>query len=127
MVGGDFANDKDTTGNCVISKKGFSNWTRPATPPHGYRSCVEYISDKKMITCGTSGVDISEDGGNNLETDNTEGFHVVQKAKKGNAVFLAGGGGRIAKIGMVTYFLNIKYTAPSRKPKLTSISSEKVL
>ena len=98
IVGGDFANDKDTTGNCVISNDGINNWIRPSTPPHGYRSCVEYISNKKMITCGTSGVDISEDGGKNWKLITTEGFHVVQKAKKGNAVFLAGGSGRIAKL-----------------------------
>lgn len=98
IVGGDFANDKDTTGNCVITANGMDTWVRPATPPHGYRSCIEYITEKRMITCGTSGVDISEDGGNNWKLITTEGFHVVQKAKKGNAVFLAGGGGRIARL-----------------------------
>jgi hypothetical protein len=99
IVGGDFGNEKDTTANCFISESSTTQtWIRPATPPHGYRSCVEYITEARMITCGTSGVDISEDGGKNWKLISTEGFHVVQKAKKGNAVFLAGGGGRIAKL-----------------------------
>jgi len=98
VVGGDFANDKDTTQNCVLSKDGGILFFRPVTPPHGYRSCVEYISKTKLITCGTSGIDISEDAGMNWKQISTESFHVCQKAKKGKAVYLAGGNGRIAKL-----------------------------
>jgi hypothetical protein len=68
----------------------------PQTPPHGYRSCVIYLDASRLLTCGTSGVDISRDGGNNWELVAKDSYHVIQKAKKGNAVFLAGGNGRIA-------------------------------
>ena len=98
IVGGDFANDKDTTGNCVMTNDFGKTWLHPQTPPHGYRSCVEFINQNKLITCGTSGVDISNDGGNNWTLISTESFHVCQKAKNGNAVFLAGRDGRIAKL-----------------------------
>jgi hypothetical protein len=50
------------------------------------------------LACGTSGVDISKDRGNNWELISKDGFHVVQKAKKGNTVFLAGSNGRIAQL-----------------------------
>lgn len=96
VVGGDFANDKDTTGNCTLSNDFGETWIKPQTPPHGYRSCVEYITKDKLITCGTSGVDISNDGGMNWELISTQSFHVCQKAKKGNKVFLAGSNGKIA-------------------------------
>jgi photosystem II stability/assembly factor-like uncharacterized protein len=99
IVGGDFANDKDTTLNCVLidfNKK--IKFTHTQTPPHGYRSCVIYLDENNLVTCGTSGVDISNDGGNNWQLISAESFHVVQKAKKGNAVFLAGSKGRIAQI-----------------------------
>lgn len=98
IVGGDFANDKDTTLNCLYSLPGPPRFRRPATPPHGYRSCVAFISKKKLITCGTSGIDISTDGGNNWKLISNESYHVCQKAKKGKAVFLAGGNGRISKL-----------------------------
>ena len=98
VVGGDFANDKDTTGNCVFSDDFGTSWQKPAVPPHGYRSCVEFISESKLITCGTSGVDLSDDGGNHWTLISTESFHVCQKAKNGTAVFLAGKNGRIAKL-----------------------------
>lgn len=98
IVGGDFANDKDTTLNCVISKPGPPRFFRPATPPHGYRSCVAFISKMNLITCGTSGVDISKDGGNNWTLISNESYHVCQRAKKGKAVYLAGSNGRISKL-----------------------------
>ncbi|MBC7848601.1 MAG: oxidoreductase [Chitinophagaceae bacterium] len=98
VVGGNFANDKDTTLNCSLTKDGGKTFIRPSVPPHGYRSCVEYLSKEKLVTCGTSGVDVSEDGGNTWRLISEDGFHVCQKSKKGKAVFLAGGKGKIAKL-----------------------------
>ena len=95
---------KETTGaastekNCVLTKNAGKTFISPATPPFGYRSCVEYLSKSKLITCGITGVDVSEDGGNNWRNISAQGFHVVRKAKKGKAVYLAGGKGRIAKL-----------------------------
>jgi len=98
VVGGDFMNDTDTTGNCALSDYFGQTWYKPTTPPHGYRSCVEYITKDKLITCGTSGVDISNDGGMNWELISIQSFHVCQKAKMGNKVFLASGNGKIAML-----------------------------
>ena len=99
IVGGDFANDKDTTGNCVlVDFEEFPKFNLPKTPPHGYRSCVIYINQKTLVTCGTSGVDISYDGGKNWQLISSKSFNVVQKAKNGNAIFLAGSKGKIAKL-----------------------------
>jgi photosystem II stability/assembly factor-like uncharacterized protein len=98
IVGGDFKNDKDTKGNCILSKDYGKTWQHPQTPPHGYRSCVTFINNKQLITCGTPGIDISNDGGMNWTLISPESFHVCQKAKQGNAIFLAGKDGRIAKL-----------------------------
>jgi photosystem II stability/assembly factor-like uncharacterized protein len=98
IAGGDFANDQDTTGNAYLSNDGGKSWQRPAVPPSGYRSCVAYLDEKRLITCGTSGVDISDDGGRVWQSLSKESFHVCQKAKKGDAVFLAGKNGRIARL-----------------------------
>jgi hypothetical protein len=97
-VGGDFTRDTATANNCVLVRLDkVPVFTAPTTPPHGYRSCVEFIDSRNLITCGTSGVDISADGGKNWKLLSKESFHVCQKARKGQAVFLAGGNGRIAK------------------------------
>lgn len=98
VVGGDFASDSSSAGNCVlidISRR--PKFSVPSTPPHGYRSCVEFINPKHLITCGTSGVDISFDAGRHWQLITRESFHVCQKAKKGNLVYLAGANGRVAR------------------------------
>lgn len=96
VVGGDFAHDTSREKNACISYNGGKTWINPTDPPHGYRSCVEFIAGNQLITCGTSGVDISTDGGLHWTLISTTGFHVCRKAKNGNTVFLAGGNGRIA-------------------------------
>ncbi|RYY22102.1 MAG: oxidoreductase [Chitinophagaceae bacterium] len=98
VVGGDFTRDSSTNGNCVIIRLGKTpEFIKPLTPPQGYRSCVTFMDATNLITCGTSGVDISKDGGNNWKPISKESFHVCQKAKNGNTIFLAGSNGRIAR------------------------------
>jgi hypothetical protein len=96
IIGGDFGNDKDTTNNCFYTKDGGKTFIRPTVPPHGYRSCVIYINANTLVACGTSGVDVSTDGGDTWKLISTTGYHTVQKAKKGNAVYLTGPRGRAA-------------------------------
>jgi photosystem II stability/assembly factor-like uncharacterized protein len=96
IVGGDFAADTSSYKNSVYSHDGGKTWMAPSTPPKGYKSSVEFISKNNLVTCGTSGVDISNDGGNNWKHISSTGFHVVRKAKKGDLIVLAGGNGRIA-------------------------------
>lgn len=98
-VGGDFANDTLRSKNCFISRDGLS-WTSPAVPPSGYRSCVEFISPKSLISCGLNGVDISVDEGNTWRKVSSDSFHACRKAKKGNAIFLSGTNGRIGRLIM---------------------------
>ena len=98
VVGGDFGADSTATQNCAVSNDGGNTWTIPEIPPKGYRSCVEFIAKKKLVSCGTTGVDVSEDGGMKWKFISKEGFHVCRKAKNGKTVFLAGKNGRIAKL-----------------------------
>ncbi|MFT3980872.1 MAG: oxidoreductase [Ferruginibacter sp.] len=98
VVGGDFNTRDSSTKNAAITFNGGKSWITPVIPPGGYRSCVEYIRKKEWITCGLNGVDISKDDGKTFTNISREGFHVVQKAKKGNAVYFAGWNGRIGKL-----------------------------
>ena len=101
MVGGDFLQDSISTNNCVILTEvedGEMDYTKPQTPPHGYKSCIAYISKNTWICCGSSGVDISLDGGNNWKTISADGYNCCARAKLGYEVFLAGKNGTIAKL-----------------------------
>jgi photosystem II stability/assembly factor-like uncharacterized protein len=98
VVGGDFTKKDTVHKNCVITFDGGKTWTAPSVPPHGYRSCVEYLEKENWITCGLNGVDYSTNGGMTWTWISKEGFHAVQKAKKGKAVYFSGGGGRIGKL-----------------------------
>lgn len=98
IVGGDFSVDSSSNNNCFYSNNRGRTWKSPKIGPKGYKSCVEYITAKKIITCGTSGVDLSTDGGETWKQVTPEGFHVCRKAKDGKSVFLAGSKGRIAKL-----------------------------
>ena len=98
VVGGDYAKDTVREKNCFISNDGGKTWLAPKTPPHGFRSCVEYTGGQNVLCCGTSGVDFSADNGMHWWLISNESFHVCRRAKSGKAVFLAGADGRIAKL-----------------------------
>jgi photosystem II stability/assembly factor-like uncharacterized protein len=97
IVGGDFKRDTAQSGNSLLIQLNPFSQKAPLIPPHGYRSCVEYISENQLICCGTSGVDISNDGGLHWNLISEKSFHVCRKSKNGNAVFLAGSHGSIAR------------------------------
>ena len=98
IVGGDFSNPNSDSLNCFFTTNYGKTWKAPKKPPHGYRSCVEYLSKKQLITCGPTGVDYSFDGGNTWKLISKEGFHVCRIAKKGSTVYLAGANGKIGKL-----------------------------
>jgi len=98
VVGGDFDKPAAVEKNCFYSTNRGKTWSAPETPPHGYRSCVEYISRDIAVTCGLNGVDYTTDGGRNWTWISQEGFHVCRKAKTGSAVFFAGNNGKIGKL-----------------------------
>jgi len=98
VVGGDFNKPESTTKNCFYTMNGGKSWEAPNTPPHGYRSCVEYFSKTDLFSCGLNGVDYTHDGGKNWKWISKESFHVVRASKLGAAIFLAGIDGKIGKI-----------------------------
>lgn len=113
IVGGDFTQNKLIDNNIVgyhffltpnSNQKHLSiktqKWklNKAVGNPNGYRSSIVFIDRRLIITCGTSGVDISKNRGNNWELISTESFHIVQKQPNHKAAFLAGAGGRIGYI-----------------------------
>lgn len=94
-VGGDYEKDKENTNNILLTNDGGKSWSKPSRPVFGYRSGVIWYDAKNCIATGTSGTDVSKDGGQNWYHISEESFNTVKKAKKGNLVLLAGNKGLI--------------------------------
>jgi photosystem II stability/assembly factor-like uncharacterized protein len=63
-VGGDYTKPNESSGTAAWSSDGGKTWTASITPPHGYRSSVQWSESlKAWITVGTNGSDISHDDG----------------------------------------------------------------
>lgn len=95
VIGGDYENDTLTKDNFFLTFNGGKSWQPSAKPPGGYRSCIKYMTQTWLIATGTSGTDISYDGGNTWKNISSVGFHVAGKGKKGKVVYLAGTNGLI--------------------------------
>ncbi|MDE3196427.1 MAG: glycosyl hydrolase [Acidobacteriota bacterium] len=90
-VGGDYRKDKETTGNIAITVDGGATWSVPPSGPRGFRSAVEYLPAMKVwITTGTSGSDVSRDGGKTWTQFDSGSFNVL------SGLWAAGASGRIA-------------------------------
>ncbi|MEJ7779487.1 MAG: oxidoreductase [Daejeonella sp.] len=97
-AGGDYQRDTLSENILLLTKNGGKSWVQPVIGTDGYKSAIEYITSQKVIATGTSGTDISEDGGRTWNKISDEGYNSVRKAKSGSWVLLAGGNGKISEL-----------------------------
>jgi photosystem II stability/assembly factor-like uncharacterized protein len=63
-VGGDYTKLNESNGTAAWSSDSGRTWTASTTPPHGFRSAVQWSEALKLwITVGTNGSDVSRDDG----------------------------------------------------------------
>jgi len=98
VVGGNYLQDKVNSNNVLLTKNGGREWVKPVKPVSGYRSGVVYVTKKRCIAVGTSGVDISKDGGLNWKNISTLSFNGVRSSTNGKLILLAGNQGVIYKL-----------------------------
>lgn len=100
-MGGDYKIPHSTYDNFYWTSNEGKSWSSPSiAPPFGYRSCLQIIDKKTMVACGTNGVDICKDGGDDWISVTKEGFNVCMVSPQKKIVFLAGDKG---KIGILKY------------------------
>jgi photosystem II stability/assembly factor-like uncharacterized protein len=98
IVGGNYSKDKVTDSvACVLSSR---NKSKPAYSviekgPAGFQSSVESIKQNTYLSTGTSGSNITTDGGKTWVKIDNISYNVCRKAKNGKLVLLAGDGGKI--------------------------------
>jgi len=92
-VGGDYTKPNDSTGTAAFSTDGGVHWTASTTPPHGYRSTVQYSDPLHLwITAGTNGSDISRDDGRTWQPLDNGNWNAL------SLPFIVGPNGRIARL-----------------------------
>ena len=96
-AGGDYNKPNDGSSNIAVTSNGGKTWTEPeGRHPAGYRSAVAYVPERRMwITVGTSGSDVSFDGGNTWKTFDTGAYNAVSFA--GGVGWAVGPNGRLAQ------------------------------
>ena len=99
-VGGDYSKPTASTGNIALTVDGCKTWFMATTPPKGFRSAVAYLPDRKIwIAVGTSGADMSADGGKNWKPIDRGNYNAVSFASS-KAGWAVGPKGLIAKFAM---------------------------
>ncbi|WP_343532005.1 YCF48-related protein [Pedobacter sp.] len=98
-VGGNYLNDKDNQNNVLLTHNGGKKWKKPDQPVSGYRSGVVFVTKDFLVATGTSGTDISTDGGKRWQNISNLSFNAVKTAD--GLVVLVGGKGNIYRLDTV--------------------------
>jgi photosystem II stability/assembly factor-like uncharacterized protein len=109
FVGGNYEKDKETGENRGFTSDGGLTWIRGGAI-HGYRSAVIYVDESTMIAVGSSGSDVSLDGGNSWNNIDVENYNSVNSKGK-SATWAVGAKGLVAKYSFVN-LLNLIKTEP---------------
>jgi photosystem II stability/assembly factor-like uncharacterized protein len=100
-VGGDYTKPNDSAGTAAYSIDGGEHWTVSTTPPHGYRSAVEWSDSlRAWITVGTNGSDISRDDGRTWQPLDNGNWNAL------SLPFVVGPQGRIARLNPAAILLS---------------------
>lgn len=99
-IGGDYTKPDGNINNKMLTNDGGRTWEIVAngeTP--NYRSCVQYIPNRKgkeLVTVGFKGIDFSNDGGVSWKNISEEGFYTIRFINDSTAY--AAGSKRISKL-----------------------------
>lgn len=97
VAGGCWQKPDEGVDNLAISFDSGTTWNLTATFPSGFRSSVKYLTlSKAIITCGTNGVDLSENMGKTWMKLPLNGYNAMDVSSSEDLIVLVGSNGRIA-------------------------------
>jgi photosystem II stability/assembly factor-like uncharacterized protein len=100
IVGGDYAKDKRRDSTACYSTDNGLTWKLIENSPLAFQSSIEYFTYDIVVSTGTSGSNISADGGKTWKRIDDISYNVCRKAKKGKLILLAGDRGKIGILKM---------------------------
>lgn len=98
-VGGDYEKPTANVNNAAWSKDGGKTWRKADSFPGGYRSGVSWVPGRghTAVAVGTSGSDITYDGGKNWQLISNGTFDAVECVSR-DTCWASGSGGRVARL-----------------------------
>jgi photosystem II stability/assembly factor-like uncharacterized protein len=95
IVGGNYEIPDARAGNLAFTTDGGKTWT-PGSGLSGYRSGVAFVDKKTIVAVGSSGSDLSSDGGKIWTNLDKENYNAVAARGK-NAIWAVGAGGLVSR------------------------------
>tara|TARA_R110002049_G_scaffold143647_2_gene305838 strand:+ start:58 stop:1104 length:1047 start_codon:yes stop_codon:yes gene_type:complete len=99
-IGGDYTKPDENFNNKIRTANGGRTWQLVAQNQNpGYRSCVQYIPNRKgkaLVAIGFRGIDFSNDSGETWKRLSDEGFYTIRFLN--DSIAYAAGAGRISKL-----------------------------
>jgi len=95
IVGGNYEKPDEINNNLAFTSDGGKTWIL-GKGLNGYRSSATFVDKKTIVAVGSSGSDISFDGGKTWKNLDKENYNAVQ-AKGKNAVWAVGANGLVTK------------------------------
>jgi len=99
IVGGNYEKPNENTNNLAFTNDGGASWIL-GKGLNGYRSGVAFIDKKTIVAVGSSGSDLSNDGGQTWKNVDKENYNSVS-AKGKNSIWAVGANGLVAKFSML--------------------------
>lgn len=97
-VGGDYKDPNKVTGNLAWTTNNGASWnTLRKASSRGYRSCIQIINGKRLVACGSNGVDMCKSP-DKWQSISADGFNVCAVSPNKKLIFFGGANG---KIGML--------------------------
>lgn len=98
IVGGDYQKPDQNENILAFTKDGGKNWDS-AKGLTGYRSSVAFISPLSIIAVGTTGIDLTQDGGKTWRKIGNENLNAVA-ARGPRAIWAVGPAGMVVKLNL---------------------------
>ncbi len=102
-VGGDYTQPEATAGNFARTSDGGSSWATNGEAPAGYRSGIAFapgMDGRVLIAAGTSGSDLSLDGGETWIALDQGNYNAVTFGSSTCGAWAAGPEGRLARLAV---------------------------
>ena len=98
IVGGNYEKPVEVNNNLAFTNDGGKSWTAEKGL-NGYRSGAAFIDKKTLIAVGTSGSDLSADGGKTWKNLDKENYNAVAANGK-TAIWAVGANGLVARLAL---------------------------